>query len=140
MSPRRIPSYCNYPLCPDQVEKPGARFCGFHASLTRKNRRREKQRRGEVVSSSRHGYSRRWREARSRYLKRHPLCINCLARGDQIEATVVDHIVPHKRDHDLFWDHSNWQALCAPCHNRKTGEETRARLKGKRQLREGEGG
>jgi 5-methylcytosine-specific restriction endonuclease McrA len=33
-------------------------------------------------------------------------------------ATVVDHKRPHHGDKALFWDVSNWQALCAPCHNR----------------------
>lgn len=25
---------------------------------------------------------------------------------------VVDHVVPHRGDHDLFWDEDNWQASC----------------------------
>jgi 5-methylcytosine-specific restriction protein A len=38
---------------------------------------------------------------------------------------VVDHIVPHRGDKKLFWDSSNWQALCdgqtgRGCHDRKT--------------------
>ena len=32
-------------------------------------------------------------------------------------ATVVDHIIPHKGDSDLFWDESNWQSLCKRCHD-----------------------
>jgi 5-methylcytosine-specific restriction protein A len=36
---------------------------------------------------------------------------------------VVDHIVPHRGREQLFWDESNWQALCKACHDRKTGEE-----------------
>lgn len=36
------------------------------------------------------------------------------------EATVVDHVRPHRGDRRLFWDRTNWQALCAPCHNKKT--------------------
>jgi 5-methylcytosine-specific restriction endonuclease McrA len=38
-------------------------------------------------------------------------------------AKVVDHIKPHKGDHDLFWDEVNWQSLCEPCHNKKTARE-----------------
>ncbi|WP_144469068.1 HNH endonuclease signature motif containing protein, partial [Bacillus pumilus] len=30
---------------------------------------------------------------------------------------------PHKGDKKLFWDSSNWQPLCASCHNRKTAKE-----------------
>ncbi|MFC3169415.1 HNH endonuclease signature motif containing protein [Paracoccus fontiphilus] len=34
------------------------------------------------------------------------------------EATLVDHITPHRGNQALFWKRSNWQALCTPCHNR----------------------
>ncbi|MEO4040348.1 HNH endonuclease signature motif containing protein [Hoeflea sp. CAU 1731] len=34
-------------------------------------------------------------------------------------AKVVDHIIPHKGDRKLFWDRSNWQPLCTPCHSSK---------------------
>jgi 5-methylcytosine-specific restriction endonuclease McrA len=29
----------------------------------------------------------------------------------------VDHIVPHRGNRGLFWARSNWQSLCATCHN-----------------------
>jgi hypothetical protein len=38
-------------------------------------------------------------------------------------ANVVDHIIPHRGDMELFWDESNWQSMCEPCHNRKTASE-----------------
>ena len=38
-------------------------------------------------------------------------------------ATVVDHITPHQGNQNLFWDTNNWQALCKPCHDRKTLSE-----------------
>jgi 5-methylcytosine-specific restriction protein A len=38
-------------------------------------------------------------------------------------ATVVDHVIPHKGDKALFWDESNWQPMCAPCHSSKTVKE-----------------
>ncbi|MCP4539869.1 MAG: HNH endonuclease [Chloroflexi bacterium] len=60
---------------------------------------------------------------RLRYLVAHPLCAECYRQHIVQAATVVDHIVPHKGDKELFWDMSNWQGLCAPCHNRKTGKE-----------------
>ena len=40
-------------------------------------------------------------------------------------ATVVDHIKPHRGDHKLFWDRSNWQPLCEHHHNVKTMTEDR---------------
>ena len=54
-------------------------------------------------------------------LSRHPLCAECLKNGTLTPATVVDHIVPHRGDHALFWDEQNWQPLCKNCHDRKTG-------------------
>ena len=56
-----------------------------------------------------------------RFLRRNPLCVECLKRGRIAPATVVDHIVPHRGDEKLFWDERNWQALCKACHDRKTG-------------------
>jgi 5-methylcytosine-specific restriction endonuclease McrA len=32
-------------------------------------------------------------------------------------ASTVDHIIQHRGDHVLFWNRSNWQPLCARCHN-----------------------
>jgi 5-methylcytosine-specific restriction protein A len=40
-------------------------------------------------------------------------------------ATVLDHIVPHRGVARLFWDQTNWQALCVHCHAVKTRRETR---------------
>jgi 5-methylcytosine-specific restriction protein A len=61
-----------------------------------------------------------WRAARKRYLTVHPLCAECERVGRFTVATVVDHVIPHKGHPDLFWNESNWQALCKPCHDRKT--------------------
>lgn len=43
-------------------------------------------------------------------------------------ADVVDHIVPHRGDQSLFWDESNWQALCKRHHDIKTSTEERGRI------------
>jgi 5-methylcytosine-specific restriction protein A len=64
------------------------------------------------------GYNARWRKARKSYLMRHPQCVAC---GHVAE--VVDHIVPHKGNQQLFWDTTNWQSLCHRCHNAKTARE-----------------
>ncbi|MGU3496296.1 HNH endonuclease signature motif containing protein [Xanthobacteraceae bacterium A53D] len=59
------------------------------------------------------GYDSKWDIARAAYLKAHPVCVRCSA-----PASVVDHIIPHKGDKGRFWDRTNWQPLCGPCHNR----------------------
>lgn len=62
-------------------------------------------------------YGRAWGKARVRFLAQHPWCAMHLQRGERRAATVVDHIRPHHGDDALFWDESNWQALCQPCHD-----------------------
>ena len=46
-----------------------------------------------------------------------------MKQGKYVKATVVDHMVPHRGDEKLFWDRSNWRALCKRCHDKKTGNE-----------------
>jgi hypothetical protein len=58
-------------------------------------------------------------------LSRNPLCVECERQGRITPATVVDHIIPHKGNLELFWDEDNLQALCKPCHDRKTAKEGR---------------
>ena len=65
----------------------------------------------------------RWRKVRAAYLRKHPLCVKCLANGRYVQATVVDHIVPHRGDPALLGNENNFQALCKPCHDKKTGLE-----------------
>lgn len=64
-------------------------------------------------TASQRGYNGAWRKARKEWLAHHPACTMCNA-----QATTVDHIIPHKGDDRLFWDKTNWQSLCTPCHNR----------------------
>ena len=61
-----------------------------------------------------------FRRLRAGYLARHPLCALC---GDA--GGVLDHVIPHRGNPDLFWRWSNWQNLCVRCHNRKTAMECR---------------
>ena len=69
------------------------------------------------------GYNSEWRRARALFLADHPICEECKREGKASAATVVDHIVPHKGNKALFWDESNWQALCKHCHDVKTAKE-----------------
>lgn len=68
-------------------------------------------------SSAERGYGYKWQQARERYLLDHPLCVYCERSGRTVAASVVDHITPHRGDKQLFWQQSNWQALCRPCHD-----------------------
>ena len=107
---------CRNRACKDFAVKGG--YCAAHQSQAR------------VYDHSRgtahqRGYDAQWRKARADYLAQHPLCCNCKSEGCIVAANVVDHIIPHKGDSVLFWDVSNWQALCEPCHNRKTATHDR---------------
>ena len=76
-------------------------------------------------------YNYRWQLAREAYLYAHPLCLYCTQEGRTTEASVVDHITPHKGDTSLFWNKANWQALCAACHNStKQRQETTGKRQG----------
>jgi 5-methylcytosine-specific restriction protein A len=68
-------------------------------------------------SSAARGYDYQWQLARAAHLEANPLCVMCKARGVVTAATVVDHIRPHRGDMLIFWDRSNWQSLCKPCHD-----------------------
>lgn len=54
-----------------------------------------------------------WTKARKAFLSAHPVCCFC----KKTLATVVDHIQPHRGDEALFYDQTNWQPLCKPCHD-----------------------
>ncbi len=90
----------------------------------------------ERGNSAQRGYGSRWAKARETFLRSHPMCAMHLQRGRYVPATVVDHIIPHRGDQKLFWDHGNWQSLCATCHSahkqrqEKSGTETGCDLAG----------
>ena len=108
--PKRPKRPCRYPGCPNLCES--GTYCPEHSAESPDRLR---------GSATERGYDAKWRRARKRFLQRHPLCANCLSQGIVTPATVVDHIVPHRGDHRLFWDEQNWQPLCKACHDRKTG-------------------
>jgi 5-methylcytosine-specific restriction protein A len=110
--PRRPNIPCKHPGC-NRLIPPEKKYCDEHIVLHSSN----------IRSTNEKGYDGRWKKARVEYLKRNPLCVRCLAKGKYKKATVVDHIVPHRGDKSLFWNESNWQALCKTCHDRKTMTE-----------------
>ncbi len=113
--PNAAPHPCIYPGCTILVKTNDSR-CDKH----RIHERRESE--GRRGSAAIRGYGAKWRTARKAFLKRNPLCFECQGKGILKAAAVVDHIIPHKGDPGLFWDESNWQALCKTCHDRKTAK------------------
>ena len=76
-------------------------------------------------------YGHSWRQIRARRLQHFPLCAFCAKRGIITPATVVDHVIPHRGDEALFYDTSNLQSLCKPCHDgAKQQQEKSGTLRG----------
>jgi 5-methylcytosine-specific restriction endonuclease McrA len=66
-----------------------------------------------------------WKRRRAFQLAACPLCAICQAQGRSTAATVVDHVVPHRGDWNLF-KLGELQSLCVNCHNNaKQSIETR---------------
>ena len=110
--PTALKRRCNQPGCAATIAS--GSYCQEHT------RQREAKTRARIGSSTKRGYGRQWRKASKAYLQAHPLCVECGKAGRITPATVVDHIQPHRDDHELFWSRENWQPLCAACHGRKT--------------------
>ena len=113
--PINPPRSCNEPGCPNVTH---SKYCNKHAAEHTRVHTRER------VGSNKQGYNNHWRRERKAFLLRNTLCENCLNKHDVIRAaTQVDHVIPHKGNMKLFWDVSNWEALCHSCHSKKTARE-----------------
>jgi 5-methylcytosine-specific restriction protein A len=110
--PRKPNTPCKHPSCARLVPY-GQKYCDIHRSLHSHDR----------ASATERGYDARWQKARKKFLHSHPLCEECKRGGKFVKATVVDHIIPHRGNKELFWNENNWQALCEHCHNVKTWNE-----------------
>lgn len=112
--PSRSKRPCRKHGCNKLVEHPNV-YCENHRTQYLKKDNRP--------SAAKRGYDRTWRKYREKYLIDNQLCVKCLKVGKVLEATVVDHIIPHKGNMKLFWDRKNHQSLCETCHNKKTASE-----------------
>lgn len=88
-----------------------------------RKREYERKRRAEAnrPNARQRGYDSKWERERELFLRVNPTCRRC---GH--EATVVDHIRPHRGNVKAFWDRSNWQPLCSRCHNSLKQAQERA--------------
>lgn len=60
-------------------------------------------------------------------LAREPLCRDCKAKGIYKQSTVPDHITPLALGGTE--DESNIRCLCGPCHDRRTAEQFKRKIK-----------
>lgn len=107
--PRKPKHPCAHPRCPNLTDN---RYCEQHKPLH-----------PDRPSAAKRGYGSKWQRVSKAYLRKHPLCVKCQAEGRYVQATVVDHVISHRGDKNLFWNESNWQALCKSCHDKKTWTE-----------------
>lgn len=84
------------------------------------------------LPSSQRGYDSKWRRLADAFINEQFAqgIITCRMCGRQFgprrRDIHVDHIVRHNGQSDpLFWDRSNLQLLCPPCHGKKTVAEGR---------------
>ncbi len=106
----------NYPrLCSCGRIIPPHQRCVCQVERSRERRARHDRNR---PTARQRGYTAEWEKARKLFLDTHPACIRCGA-----PATTVDHRIPHRGDHYLFWERSNWQPLCTRCHSKHKQRE-----------------
>ena len=133
--PRAAPTPCRHPGCGAVLVTPG--YCDAHRAVVHRDYGRARRgfdtERGFYQSAA-------WRAVRAAFLREHPLCAHCTARGRVVAAVVVDHVVPIK-DGGARFDTRNCQALCISDHNAKSALERALRNRGSRgPMRDGEVG
>ncbi|EGT4238744.1 HNH endonuclease [Cronobacter sakazakii] len=112
--PSAIPRACRKRGCPGTTTDRSG-FCEAH-----RNEGWQQYQRGQ--SRHQRGYGSKWDIIRVRILKRDRyICQECLRNGRPRPAETVDHIIP--KAHGGTDNDSNLQALCWPCHKRKTSRE-----------------
>ena len=119
--PRKAPTPCRYPGCAAVVPVPG--YCDQHRVAVHRDYGRARRGFDTEVGFYQ---SARWRGVRAAFLREHPMCMHCAARGRVVAAVVADHVVPLK-DGGARFDWANLAGCCVSCHNRKTAHETAAR-------------
>jgi 5-methylcytosine-specific restriction protein A len=69
-------------------------------------------------------YGRRWYAETRLFLRVNPICVG-LPDGTHHwkcngAATLVDHLIPHRGDLEVFWQTDGWRAMNRHCHDLKT--------------------
>lgn len=107
--PYKPVSPCSKTGCPNLASKRG--LCNKHVEEYNQRRYSEPTL-----------YDARWQKIRQLWLIDHPLCAECERQGRLEAGNVVDHIIPHKGDKELFYSQSNLQTLCKRHHDIKTAQ------------------
>lgn len=105
MKPKRP---CRFPGCPRLTD---GVYCEEHAKLMEQHY--EKFQRGYSTGKR---YGRAWKRISDRYVRKHPLCEQCLKEGRYVAVEEVHHIVPLAEGGSN--DESNLMSLCRSCHEK----------------------
>jgi 5-methylcytosine-specific restriction protein A len=122
-----IRKLCAYVGCSALVGK-DERYCPKHREKAEREKQTDRkadapwyeklERKNEQYQTS------RWRAESANFLRLNGICSLC---GEK--ATEVHHAIPPRGEDELFWDKSNWVALCHNCHQRITLSEMAERRK-----------
>ena len=112
--PRSLPTPCSNNVCKNICHD---LYCDECRPKQRKNLDRNRG------TAHQRGYTSRWARYAKQYRIQNPLCVRCSSENELGPADVVDHIIPHNGDQELFWDPKNHQSLCKPHHDVKTASE-----------------
>jgi 5-methylcytosine-specific restriction enzyme A len=108
--PRRAQRPCKTPGCAALVDPPDG-YCADHRSQKPKENR---------LTAWQRGYDGAWQRFREWYVRRHPLCVDCLAEDRVTAVEEVHHIAKVAEHPELKLVESNCMALCKPCHSIRT--------------------
>jgi 5-methylcytosine-specific restriction protein A len=100
---------CGFPHCTNVQEE---RFCTEH-----KRKPKPDLYRG---SAAYRGYDGDWQKFRAWFVKRHPLCVDCLLEGKPVAVQEVHHIKKLTEYPELRLVESNCLALCKSHHSTRT--------------------
>lgn len=106
--PRRPKRPCAHPGCPKLTD---GQYCDDHKAV---ERRRYNKYQRDPDYGGRYGVE--WKRVRTRYVKAHPLCEQCLKDGRLTPVDEVHHILPLSRGGTNATD--NLMSLCRSCHNK----------------------
>lgn len=111
--PQRIERPCKARLCPNTTGNKNG-YCDEHQAMA-------VERRG---SAYQRGYDKQWAKFRTRYLREHPLCVDCLDNPLPSEpvqpATEIHHKQKLRDRPDLKYHPDNLMALCHKHHSIRT--------------------
>lgn len=94
---------------------------GYCSACLERKKSSKKQCGYDRDSACKRGYDRHWREFRDIYLRKHPLCVDCLKEDRRaVSATDVHHIIKLRERPDLRFDEANLMSLCGAHHDART--------------------